>query len=443
MELFKLRYNLYKLLIKDDFKFNNINIVFNTFKNLSYITIIFFILIFLIGYEYINAFIIFFIIILIIFMYFIELIIDKLDKIKSDKYFKLYYEYYENINKIFNINYENINDIDNLKNSISDTNILINKIEIKNGGLGFTPYDEYIIIISQNVTISSTLNKKAITTANVKALSNGSLSKDVYNITHKTTSIYFNQNTDVEYFIAKSAISTVIDTFITANNSATASTADVNSAFATLTTSISGDNNPNPTIIAEFRAYFTPFLSDNNIKIYSISFMNLYENIKRNVEIMNNLLKEDIEDHINKEKKENDLLKYIDIYDKKYDFLSKYLIITEEKNEEFFKIIKENIYSNDVSPIIINNFIDIITEINKTKFLIDLELFESNKIKYKELYNIILNELKIKNLINSKKNYDDNIIKTITNYDLIYYYLLIILIIILTIIFHIFFINLY
>jgi hypothetical protein len=163
MELFKLRYNLYKLLIKDDFKFNNINIVFNTFKNLSYITIIFFILIFLIGYEYINAFIIFFIIILIIFMYFIELIIDKLDKIKSDKYFKLYYEYYENINKIFNINYENINDIDNLKNSISDTNILINKIEIKNGGLGFTPYDEYIIIISQNVTISPTLNKKAIT----------------------------------------------------------------------------------------------------------------------------------------------------------------------------------------------------------------------------------------------------------------------------------------
>jgi hypothetical protein len=193
-----------------------------------------------------------------------------------------------------------------------------------------------------------------------------------------------------------------------------------------------------------FKAYFTPNLSDNNFKNYSISFMNLYENIKRNIGIMNNILNEDINDYINKDRKENDILKYIDIYEDKYDFLSKFLIITEEKNEDFYKIIKKNAYkttgTTETKDI---KFDNIITEINDKKFIIDLELFELNKIKYKDFYYLFLKELKINNLTNSKKNNDDKILKSIANFDINFYYLLIILIIILTIIFHIFFIKLY
>ena len=81
MELFKLRYNLYKYFIKNDFKFKDTFDTLNIFKNLSYIIIIFFILIFIIGFEYINAFIIFFIIIHIMFIYYVELILIKLENI--------------------------------------------------------------------------------------------------------------------------------------------------------------------------------------------------------------------------------------------------------------------------------------------------------------------------------------------------------------------------
>jgi len=391
MELYKLRYNLYKYLIKNNFNFKNTLISLNVFKNLTYITIIFFILIFLIGFEYINIFIIFFIIILIILIYNIEIILIKLDEIISNKSFQNYSNYYNTLNKIFIINYDNINDINGIINS-PDTSSSITNIEMTYGGVGYTPDTEYTI------TINQTGADVIPATANVKALRNGSLSGEIYNL----------------------------------NGGSGITSLDI---IPTITFGASRTN-AEPIASATFKYYISNHLTMSNIKEYSLSYMNVYENIKRKIGFIDNVLKEDIEEHINLIKKENDLLKYIDVYDKKYNFLKKFIILNEEKNEILFKIFGNN-------PI--QDFIEIM---NDKTILINLENLEKYKDNYdiKEKYSKFMNKLELKDLKfleNPNLNHNEKILKSIANFDIIFNYLLIIIIIIFTIILHIFFIKLY
>ena len=385
MELFKLRYNLYKYFIKNNFYFKNNLISLNIFKNLVYIIIIFFILIFLIGFEYINSFIIFFIIILIIFIYNIEIILIKLDNIINNKSFQIYYNYYNTLNKIFNINYDNINDIDGIINS-PDSSSSITKIELTYGGVGYTPDRDYTITINQ-------------ATANVKSLRNGSLSGEIY-ITNGGNNI---TSLDIIPIIK-----------------------------------LAGGSNVFPAIApATFKYYISSNLTTPNIKEYSLSYMNVYENIKRKIGYVDNVLNEDIEEHINLIKKENDLLKYIDdIYDKKYDFLKKFIILNKDKNEEIY-----NIFGN-------NSITNIIEKMNEKTILINLEILEKNKddSSIKDIYSKFMNKLELKDLSfleNSNLNNNEKIQKSIDNFNLIFNYLIIINIIIFTILLHIFFIKLY
>lgn len=390
MELFKLRYNLYKNLIKYEFNFKNTLKILNIYKNLTYIIIIFFILIFLIGFEYINFYIIFFIIILIILIYNIEIILIKLEEIINNKSFKNYYNYYKTLNKIFNINYDNINDIDGIKNN-PDSSSSITKIEMTYGGVGYTPEIEYTITIT-----NSSATEPA--TAKVKALRNGSLSGEIYDLVGGSGII----SLDIIPIIKLGSTSTVAT----------------------------------PIAPATFKYYISNQLTMGNIKEYSLLFMNLYNNIKRNIGFIDNILNEDIEEHIELIKKENDLLKYIDVYDKKYDFLKKFVIINEDKNEEIF-----NIFGNI-------SIQDIIYKMNDNTILINLENFEKYKDKYdiKNKYYKFMNELEIKDLNfleNTNLNHNEKILKSIANFDIVFNYLIIIIIIILTIILHIFYIKLY
>ena len=185
--------------------------------------------------------------------------------------------------------------------------------------------------------------------------------------------------------------------------------------------------------------YLSKNLSMPNIKEYSLSYMNVYENIKRKIRYIDNILNEDIEEHIHSIKKENDLLKYIDIYDKKYDFLKKFMIINKDKNEELYKIF-ENLNITSIR--------DIIEAINIKTKLINLENLEKYKKNddIKEFYSKFMNKLELKDLNfieNPNLNHNEKILKYIDNFDIIFNYLLILIIIIFTIIFHIFFINLY
>ena len=391
MELFKLRYNLYKYLIKNNFYFKNTFKSLNVFKNLTYITIIFFILIFIIGFEFINIYIIFFIIILIIFIYNIEIILIKLDNIINNKSFQIYYNYYNTLNKIFNINYDNINDIDGIINS-PDSSSSITKIELTYGGVGYTPDREYIITFPEK--------NGQPATANVKSLRNGSLSGEIY--------------------------------IINGGNNITS--LDI---IPTITLAGGSDAFTPPIAPATFKYYISSNLTTPNIKEYSLSYMNVYENIKRRIGYVDNVLNEDIEEHINLIKKENDLLKYIDdIYDKKYDFLKKFLILNKDKNEEIY-----NIFGN-------NSITNIIEKMNEKTILINLEILEKNKddSSIKDIYSKFMNKLELKDLSfleNSNLNNNEKIQKSIDNFNLIFNYLIIINIIIFTILLHIFFIKLY
>jgi hypothetical protein len=401
MELFKLRYNLYKYLIKNNFKFKNSLNSLNVFKNLIYITIIFFILIFLIGFEYINLFIIFFIIILIILIYNIEKILIKLDEILSNKSFQNYSSYYNTLNKIFNINYDNINDINGIINN-HESSSSVTKIEMTYGGVGYTPDTEYTITITQPaIAAIGEIPAKAEVkvTANIKALRNGSLSGEIYNLTSGSGIT----NLDI---------------------------------IPTITFGPSAGTSIVPIAPATFKYYVSNHLTMTNIKEYSLSYMNMYENIKKKIGFIDNVLNEDIDEHINLIKKENDLLKYIDVYDNKYEFLKKFIILNENKNEKLFKI-----FGN----IPIQDFIE---KMNDKTILINLENLEKYKDNnnIKDKYSKFMNELELKDLNfleNPNLNHNEKILKTIANFDIIFYYLLIIIIIIFTILLHIFFIKLY
>lgn len=385
MELFKLRYNLYKYLIKENFKFDEFFKNLLVLKNLSYIIIIFFILIFIIGFEYLNYFIIFFIIILILYIYNVEIILLKLEQIKTNKNFQIYYNYYIFFNKLFNINIDNINQIDgfvNLKQGDQDGKIYITNIELIYSGVGYTPNKEYKI------------RKKGIDTdiAKVKSLSDGRISDKIYDLT-----------SDIEY-------NPISDNLIIYDN----------------------DIDIKPISNATFKVYYSKIISKSNIREYSLSFMNIYNNIIRNIGYTENILKEDIKEHINILKKENDLLKYIDVYDIKYDFLKKNIIINKIKNEKIFNFL-----------IAID---DIIHIINEDTFLINLEELEKYKNENKKIYSKFITEFELKDLTlisNHNINLDKNILKLLEDFDTSFNYLIIILIIIFTIILHIFYINLY
>ncbi len=399
MELFKIRYNLYKYLIKDSFKFKSTFDLLNVFKNLIYIIIIFFILIFIIGYEYINLFIIFFIIILIIFIYNIELILIKLEGIKTNKNFQIYCNYYNTLNKIFNINYDNIDNIENNILSTSSTSS-ISKIEMTYGGIDY----EYSSNIYYKIVFDTPSNGSQAS-AKIRPLRNRSLDGNIYDLIGGSG--YDINNID-KYTLYKNT-----------------------DGIAENTNSVSV-----PTIKAKFKVYINNFNTNSTIKEYSISFRNIYRKIRRNIDYIDNILKEDFEDHINLLKKENDILKYIDIYDKDNEFLKKYLIINKIKNKKIYIII-ENINK-------IKYISDIINDMENNTYLINLELLEKYKDHYKELYLEFIKELDIIDLNFVKKTDIDKIInKTISDFDMIFYYILILIVIILTIIFHIFYIKLY
>jgi len=373
LELFKLRYNLYKYLIKDDFIFNRSLNTINLLKNAIYIIIIFFLLIFFIGFEYLNFQIIFFIIILITFIYNIEMTMIKLDEIKKNPSFNNYSNYYKTLNKIFNYNYDFIQDINNVITHTS--NNFIKKVTKTFGGIGYIYNKTYEIIVTSGGGGGSGFSGYVI------GLKDGSVS----------------------------------DVFIT----------NVGSGYTSIPT-IEIKNDIIPINKAKFEAKTSTIVIDNNIKELSIYYKNLYEVIRRNAKYIDDVLEEDLEEHLNLVKKESDLLKYVDIYD--YEYLQKFLIFKDDN---------------------IDSINDIITNLNEDNYkLINLDKLEEKKNdttdgeKIKKYYSIITDYLGVKDLKFYNKKNDkifEELIKKLDNFNINFFYLLINIILIFMIILHIFF----
>jgi hypothetical protein len=205
--------------------------------------------------------------------------------------------------------------------------------------------------------------------------------------------------------------------------------------------------------VARFKAVLGYVNINSNIKDFAYAYNNLNNDIKRKVKVFENVLEEDINDTLNLLKLENDVLKYIDIYNEKYSFLNKFLYINNH-NKEIYDKINSDYSSNStktVNGIAISTIINQININQINSYLINLELLEKNINNSKEdyitnIYNSIRKELDIKDLsalFKSKYYIQEAILKSLDEFNWVFIKLLIVIILLITIVSHIFFIKLY
>jgi len=226
----------------------------------------------------------------------------------------------------------------------------------------------------------------------------------------------------------------------------------------------------NSKYLNEYREYYEIFnkIYINNIKIFEIKdidksdeiinllnisqplfydYYRIHKKILENIKNHENLLEQDVEDFINNKLiVNNDILKYIDIYDKSYkDIKIKYLYIPD-KDIEIFK--RE--YDNNSAKVGIN----IITTFKIREggnYIYEINLEELNKNKrilvendfFMKLYDDVMKRLEIKDLnvlLKEGINMDKNLLNESNEYIKIFDYLIISIILLLTMILHIFFI---
>jgi len=180
---------------------------------------------------------------------------------------------------------------------------------------------------------------------------------------------------------------------------------------------------------------FINFAKDNDQYNQLLEFLLEYERvkgkIKYNMKYENNKTNEEINDtYYNQIKKNNDLLKYIDVY--KLNYVNKYLFIKDDKNElEYNNIIKKYTIEN-------NNY-----------YLINLEELNKINLKYKKILLEYINSKYEKNFKNFNLLFDNfdikkskEIKKIIDDYNYEFIKIIIISIVIITIICHIFYTEL-
>lgn len=180
---------------------------------------------------------------------------------------------------------------------------------------------------------------------------------------------------------------------------------------------------------------FINFAKDNDEYNKLLEFLLEYERvkgkIKYNMKYENNKTNEEINDYYyNQIKKNNDLLKYVDVY--KLNYVNKYLFIKDDKNElEYNNIIKKYTIEN-------NNY-----------YLINLEELNKINLKYKKILLEYINSKYEKNFKNFNLLFDNfdikkskGIKKIIDDYNYEFIKIIIISIVIITIICHIFYTEL-
>ena len=320
MEFYKLRYNILKLFRETNIYSKNLFITINNFRKFTYVIIIIFLIIFVIGLNELNYLTIFFIIILISF-YFISIDInDKINKIRIDKFYLNYKYNYELFNKFFIYSLNNIPNIEDI---------------------------------------------------------------EIYKIEHN----------------------------------------------------------------------------------YIQQILLLYKQIKNVCSYHENLLKEDFNEYFSNLKINNDVLRYIDIYNQSYDNIKKGLLIkiAERENDKRLNELDDDYDMNSIlsiddldSKITIRSIISDIKDINLTGgkyYYVDMELLNNNYKEFKNeyilrLYEYIKDKFEIKDgdldyLKEPEFNIDYSIKEKINNFNYSFYQLIIFLILFMTIILHIMFYKFY
>lgn len=144
MELYKLRYNLYNYLIKDNFDYNSCKEYLDLWKNSLIILFSFIILIFIAHFNELDLLSLIIILFILIFMYIIYYgIKEVIDKYESNKYLNDYNNYFNLINVMFLESYDFTEDNEtNNPNYQDDSTIITNPNELINKTFVLTNTEE-------------------------------------------------------------------------------------------------------------------------------------------------------------------------------------------------------------------------------------------------------------------------------------------------------------
>lgn len=201
---------------------------------------------------------------------------------------------------------------------------------------------------------------------------------------------------------------------------------------------------------------------------YINNLYRLYLYLKKTCCFTENILKEDFDEFFSNLKVNNDVLKYIDIYNQTFISIKNWLLIKIEENDETSIYIDDNYNENKDKRIddynnelMVGNIIKLINyEDNEEPFnlgynyyIIDLILLHDNREKLrneyiKTIYDYILEKFELKEgdinyLKEGEFNIKESILETIDNFNNTFIKLLIVIILIGTIILHISFYKFY
>ena len=461
MELYKLRYNLYNYLIKDNFDYNSNNDYLVIWKRGLIIIFIFLILIIVFNYNKIELYSLFIIALIIIFLYIIYFDVSNyINEYNKNKFLISYKNYYEILNAFFIENYNFIKD-DDFNNTIlinikEPKDILKSEITQKLTEANKDNYDAYITNdylylklnnynnneyktkINNYKFSSVTTDKKNVYLTIDNLISNIDNNVNIPEQTPENDNIYYiklktTELKDRNKLINFNFINELINNLIDKLNSK-----KTNNFIIQI-------NNINKEII--------PFLQ---------TYMDIIQRIKRNIKYNENKTNEEINEKIyNNLVINNDVLKYIDIYDDPdisylKDFLFiKYDSFIDDKNyNNFFKLYKDNknktILLNNNTEESVNTLIIEINNSNEIYYFININklnnILHSDKYPFmKELIIYINNKYKLNyeniDILYKKQNINLNteILKIVNNFNYLYIKVIIIILILIAIIFDAFY----
>jgi len=463
MELYKLRYNLYNYLIKDNFDYNSNNDYLVIWKRGLIIIFIFLILIIVFNYNKIELYSLFIIALIIIFLYIIYFDMNNyINDYNKNKFLISYKNYYEILNAFFIENYNFIKD-DDFNNTI-----LINIKE---------PKDILKSEITQKLTKANKDNYDAYITNDYLYLKLNNYNNDNYDYKTKVNNYKFSSVTkdNKNVYLTIDNLISNIDNNV---NIPDQTPENDNIYYIKLKTTELKDRNKliNFNFINELINNLIDKLNSkktnnfiiqiNNINKEIIPFLQTYmdiiQRIKRNIKYNENKTNEEINEKIyNNLVINNDVLKYIDIYDDPdisylKDFLFiKYDSFIDDKNyNNFFKLYKDNknktILLNNNTEESVNTLIIEINNSNEIYYFININklnnILHSDKYPFmKELIIYINNKYKLNyeniDILYKKQNINLNteILKIVNNFNYLYIKVIIIILILIAIIFDAFY----
>jgi len=478
MELYKLRYNLYNYLIDNN---TNYILTYNNkyfWQNLFIVFIILSIIIIIYDYSQINEVLILFIIFSIIIIYLIFKLDNNINIINNNDFLNHYINYFRLFNIIFIDSFINNNINNSFKKSITDnTNEdalitkLINYIKTQE------QYNNLYIISLPHININTEIslifseidiNELSahsinyikfiiINTGKIYIKISRSLNENnelniIYSILEQYKKYYLEQvyyyNSNKDYYLIE------LDKFIDKMKT-DKPLMNINNIIIDYFNNkdINIDNIPAETN--------TNDIFNNDKHNYFILFYTTLAEIRENIKYNDNIPFDNLENYTNELIQNNNILKFINIYNNKYYDLKKYILI-DNKNKLFSYIHDNYEHSRNKYLDDDNNkqIYEVIEYIDNLKcYLIDLEIINSYYIKKNKHLNEYINDIYDNLLIyyNNKlnitlENFDilykkketkieENIRKSIDNFNSIFYYLIIFIIIYMTIIMHFFYIE--